>query len=100
MAKKVFISQPMRDKTEKEILAKRNEAIKFARVYFGKNVQIIDSYLPHAPNKTKPLWFLGNSLQLMSDVDAVIFVKGWEDYRGCRIEHTCAMEYGITICEL
>ena len=29
-----------------------------------------------------------------------VFAKGWKEYRGCKIEHTCAEEYGIKIIEL
>ena len=39
--------------------------------------------------------FLGKSLELLAQADVVYFAPGWADARGCRIEHLCAVEYGI-----
>lgn len=47
------------------------------------------------PADAKPLWFLGKSLELLAQADVVYFAPGWADARGCRIEHLCAVEYGI-----
>ena len=97
--KKLFISQPMKDKTDEEILAVREQAIKSATELLGEEVEVIDSFFQNAPIDAKPLWFLGKSIELLSTADVVYFAKGWEDYRGCRIENTCAIEYGITVIE-
>lgn len=56
--KKLFISQPMRGKTDEE------------------------------------------SLKLLGTADFVVFAPGWQDYRGCRIEHDAAVAYGIPIVEV
>lgn len=93
--KKVFISQPMRDKTDEEILAVRNEAKAEIENALNEKVEVIDSFFQNAPHEAKPLWFLGKSLELLSTADVAYFAEGWQDYRGCRIEHTCAQEYGI-----
>ena len=42
--KKLFISQPMRGKTDKEILAVREKAIKSAEKQVGEPVEVIDSF--------------------------------------------------------
>lgn len=97
--KKVFISQPMVDKTDEEIKAVRNKIIEEIRTYVDDDVEIIDSFFEGAPHDAKPLWFLGKSLQLLSNADIAYFAKGWEKYRGCRIEHTCAVEYGLNVLE-
>lgn len=98
--KKLFISQPMKGKTDEEILATRKKAIASARKHVGEDVEVIDSFFQNAPHDARPLWFLGKSLELLSTADVAYFAKGWKDYRGCRIENTCAMEYGIeTIIE-
>jgi hypothetical protein len=97
--KKVFISQPMVDKTDEEIKAVRNKIIEEIRAYVDDDVEIIDSFFESAPHDAKPLWFLGKSLQLLSNADIAYFAKGWEKYRGCRIEHTCAVEYGLNVLE-
>ena len=97
--KKLFISQPMRGKTDEEILAVREKAIESAERHLGEKVEVIDSFFQNAPAEAKPLWFLGKSLELLSTADVAYFAKGWEDARGCRIENTCAIEYGIDVIE-
>ena len=97
--KKLFISQPMRGKTDEEILAARENAIKSAEKHLGEQVEVIDSFFQNAPVDAKPLWFLGKSIELLSTADVAYFAKGWEEARGCRIENTCAIEYGIDVIE-
>lgn len=96
--KKLFISQPMRNKTDEEILNERETAVKAAKILLNEDVEIIDSFFQKQPEvKTKPLWCLGESLKLLSEADCVYFGEGWKEARGCKIEHTCAKEYGVTI---
>ena len=42
--KKLFISQPMRGKTDEEILAVRAQAIQSAERVMGEKVEVIDSF--------------------------------------------------------
>lgn len=91
--KKLFISQPMRGKTNEEIETVRKKAIASAERHLGEKVEVIDSFFKDAPHDAKPLWFLGKSLELLSTADVVYFAKDWEDARGCRIENQCALEY-------
>lgn len=93
--KKLFISQPMKGKSDEDILAERKKAIKSAEEKIGEPVEVIDSFFQEAPVDAKPLWFLGKSLELLAGADVAYFAPGWEDARGCKIEHTCAVEYGI-----
>ncbi len=93
--KKLFISQPMRGKTDEEILTVREAAIKSAEKLVGESVEVIDSFFQSAPADAKPLWYLGEALKLLAQADVAYFAEGWEDARGCKIEHTCAVEYGI-----
>lgn len=93
--KKLFISQPMRGKSEEEIWKEREQAIREAEKTVGEPVEVIDSYFQYAPADAKPLWFLAKALELLSAADVAYFASGWQDARGCRIEHECAVEYGI-----
>ena len=93
--KKLFISQPMRDKTDEEIKAEREEAIKEVEKQLGEKVEVLDSFFEGAPHDAKPLWFLGKSIELLAQADIACFCRGWVEYRGCRIEEKCAKEYGI-----
>ena len=94
--KKLFISQPMRGKTNEEIIAERELAIKEAESFLEEKVEVIDSFFKDAPVEVKPLWFLGKSLELLSTADIAYFAKGWKDARGCRIEKLSCDEYGIS----
>ena len=64
-----------------------------------EEIEVIDSFFQSAPADARPLWFLGKSLELLSTADIAYFAKGWENARGCRIENTCAIEYGIDVIE-
>lgn len=97
--KKLFISQPMKGKSKDEILAEREKAIQRAKEALHDDVEVIDSYFENAPACNRPLWFLGESLKLLAIADVAYFALGWEDARGCKIEHTCALEYGIDVIE-
>ena len=95
---KIFISQPMNGKTTEEIKNKRDSIIDRLSTQFArenKYIDIIDSFFKDAPHDTKPLWYLGESIKLMSEADIVFFCNGWQTARGCQIEHDCALEYGI-----
>ena len=91
---KIFISQPMNGKTNEEIENKRNYIISRLAAQFPRS-EIIDSFFKNAPHDAKPLWYLGESIKLMSEADVVFFCNGWQTSRGCQIEHDCALEYGI-----
>ena len=97
--KKLFISQPMRGKTNEEILAVRKAAIESAERHLGEKVEVIDSFFKDAPVDAKPLWYLAKSIELLATADVAYFAKDWEKYRGCRIENECAIEYGIDVIE-
>ncbi len=98
--KKLFISQPMRGKTNEEILAVREKAVRIAERHLEEKVEVIDSFFKDAPVDVNPLWYLAKSLELLSTADIAYFAEGWDDYRGCRIENTCAHEYGISVIEI
>lgn len=93
--KKLFISQPMNGKSDEQILKEREEAVREAKIVCGEEVELIDSFFQSAPADARPLWFLGKSLELLSTADVAYFAPGWKDTRGCKIEHLCAVEYGI-----
>ena len=98
---KVFISQPMRDKTNEQIEKERNDAISYVYNKLGaKKVEVIDSFFKGAPHEAKPLWFLGKSFELLSTADVAIFIGDWINYRGCNMEYKACREYGIKVVDL
>jgi SLT domain-containing protein len=102
--KKAMLSQPMAGKTDKEIVETRNKAIK---VLTEKGYEVINTLFTDEwyskENMTKrgvvqvPLCFLAKSLENMSLCHTVYFCKGWENARGCKIEHDAAVAYGLEI---
>lgn len=101
---KAMLSQPMAGKTEEEITAMRERAIKVleAKGYKIVNTLFTDEWYPNEKMEDRgvvqiPLCFLAKSLENMSLCHAVYFCKGWENSRGCKIEHDAAVAYGLEI---
>jgi hypothetical protein len=92
--KKLFISQPMNGKTNEEILRERKEAINIAKDIVGE-VEVLETFFDGFGSDKKPLHYLAKSLECLAEADVAYFVPGWENARGCKIEHQCAVEYGI-----
>lgn len=99
--KKVFISQPMSGKTDVEILEERAKAAAAAQEYLGEEVTILDTFWPTArvQAQSQALQLLSRSIGMLAQADLVYFTKGWDEARGCKIEHACATEYGINVLE-
>lgn len=94
--KKLFISCPMKGRTEENIKNTMNRLHKLAEVVFDQELEVIQSYIPgNAPDAAnRPVWYLGESIKLLSEAD--YFVGVYTDYfKGCRIEHEVARFYGI-----
>ncbi len=95
--KKVFISQPMRGKTDEQILNERAEMITHISKLLGNCLfDIIDSFIPDSVQLT-PLECLGESIKMLSEADYVYFGTGWENARGCIVEHETCVKYGLNI---
>ena len=101
---KVMISQPMADKTEEEIKNSRENAIKFLseKGYTIVNTLFTDEWYSKEKMKERgviqiPLCFLAKSLENMANCHVAYFCKGWENARGCKIEHEVAKQYGLEI---
>lgn len=96
---KIFISQPMADKTDEQIFNDRKHAINIIKKKFGKDVEILDSLFKDAPHESTPIWFLGKSIEVLSKANIAYFIGDWKNYRGCKIENTVAHEYGVDTIE-
>lgn len=104
MKRKAMLSQPMAGKTEQEIIDTRNRAIKAleAKGYEVVNTLFTDEWYSKESMSKRgvvqiPLCFLAKSLENMSLCHTAYFCKGWENARGCRIEHEAAKAYGLEI---
>ena len=101
---KAMLSQPMAGKTDEEIIETRNRAIKAleAAGYEVVNTPFTDEWYSKESMTERgvvqiPLCFLAKSLENMSLCHAAYFCKGWENTRGCRLEHEAAKAYGVEI---
>ena len=102
--KKAMLSQPMGGKSNEEIVATREKAIKVLedKGYSVINTLFTDEWYSDEKMKERgvvqiPLCFLAKSLENMSLCHVVYFCKGWEDARGCKLEHDAAVAYGLEI---
>ena len=95
--KKIFISQPMKDKTTEQIEKEREQAFPELHKLFGDDFKIIDSvfHLENVENVNNGLYYLSKSLKLLSTADCAVFLSGWDKARGCLIEKECCDKYGI-----
>ena len=100
--KKAMLSQPMGGKTDEEIIETRNKAINAleAKGYEVVNTLFTDEWYNSEQMEARgvvqiPLCFLAKSLENMSLCHTAYFCKGWENARGCRIEHEAAKAYGL-----
>lgn len=98
---KLFVSQPMRGKSEEEILLERERLAKKAGKALGQSVEVIPTLLDGSgfSEKNKDLQYLAASLRLLAEADVAVFARDWETARGCRIEHAACIDYGITVIE-
>lgn len=97
---RIFISQPMNGKEAEEIQRERDIAIFKLKAKYGKDVEIIDSFVKDFPKDANAAWFLGRSIELLSSADGALFLGNWYEARGCRIERNVCHEYGIEIIKL
>jgi hypothetical protein len=102
--RKAMLSQPMGGKTEEEITATRERAMATLQEkgFTVVNTLFTDEWYSKEAMAERgvvqiPLCFLAKSLENMSLCHAAYFCKGWENARGCRIEHEAAMAYGLEI---
>ena len=93
--KKLFISQPMNGKTDKEILEERRIAIEKTKKLLGEEVEVIDTFYTDFNQDAKPLEYLARSISDLAKADLAYFAMGWEEKRGCKIEYECAKQYDI-----
>lgn len=101
---KAMLSQPMAGKTDEEIVATRKKAIAALTElgYDVVNTLFTDEWYSREKMEERgvvqiPLCFLAKSLENMSLCHAAYFCKGWENARGCKIEHDAAAAYGLKI---
>lgn len=94
--KKLFISCPMKGRTEENIRKSMEEMHKIAEVVFKQELEVIPSYIEDYPPKDshEAVWYLGESIKLLSQADYFIGTDSYE-FAGCNIERDAARSYRI-----
>lgn len=95
--KKLFVSVPMKGRTEEEIKASIQKMKKIAEIYEGEELELIDSYIEDNPPKDskEAVWYLGESLKKLAQADVFMGICENYDWNGCCIEKETAERYGI-----
>lgn len=95
--KKLFISCPMKGRTDENIKKSMEQMHKLAEILCGEELEVIDSFIEeNAPENSKAaVWYLGKSIQLLAQADYFVGV-GYQDFwKGCAIERQVAASYNI-----
>lgn len=95
--KKLFVSVPMKGRTEEEIKASIQKMKKIAEIYEGEELELIDSYIEDNPPKDskEAVWYLGEGLKKLPQADVFIGIDEAYDWNDCYIERDTAQRYGI-----
>lgn len=93
--KRIFISQPMRGKTDEAIKSIREAALEVLNDAFMKeDYEVIDTLFTDFNGNR--LEFLGKSItEGLARADIAVFLDDWERYDGCRCEQFIAAQYNI-----
>lgn len=100
--KKLFVSVPMKGRTEEEIKASIQKMKQIAEIYEGEELELIDSYIEDNPPKgnNEAIFYLGESLKKMAQADVFAGIYESYEWSGCRIENITAESYGIKSYEI
>lgn len=91
--KKLFISCPMRGRTEDEIKASMERMKTVAEIMVGEELELIPSPIKADTDKSKPIYNLGVSIKRMQDADYVATPREYYDWKGCSIEAMVVERY-------
>ena len=99
--KKLFVSVPMRGRTDQAIKHSIEEMHKIAEIAFGEELEVIGSYFESNDMAVKhwPIYYLSKSIEAMANSDYFIGTESWSNdtltFRGCDSERNIAKYYNI-----
>ena len=101
---KFFISMPMVNKSDAEIIKQEQECRKWMANWCGDYAESSDGYVyEDAPSNLNGgqigIWYIAKSLEKMAECDAVVMWGDWKNARGCLLEREAAIKYGIPVIE-
>ena len=99
-----MISQPMAGLTNEQITEAKNKFLNYAEEEGLEEVNTFfkDQFMQSGAMSERgvvqiPVAFLAKAIDHMSLCHVIYFAKGWENARGCKIEHEIATQYGLEI---
>lgn len=100
--KKLYISCPMKGRTEEDIRKSMEKMHRIAEIIFDEPLEVIQTYVEDLPPEEarEAVWYLGWCIQLLSEADYFIGVSGSYAYNGCEIEKEIARRYDIPRAEV
>lgn len=97
---KIMLSRPMKGKTREQIEKEEKEMVDVIfGMYDHMTCEIISSIVEN-PEKKSELECFSESIFFMSKADVLAMGFGWENSRGCRLEHDIAKAYGVPVIYL
>ena len=90
---KIMISQPMNGKSTEQIQEERRALVEQLE---SQGHEVLDTIFAKETPKDcdVALYYLSKSIEALGKADGIIFMPGWNNARGCRIEYQVAIEYG------
>lgn len=100
---KAFISVPMKGKTKEEIENTITLMKNKAKEVIGNEVEFINTIVQDKPpyeTNNQAIWYLGKSIEILSQCQAIVCLKDIGNYHGCFIEKEIAKRYGLQVIEI
>lgn len=100
--KKLFISVPMKGRTDEAIKASMEKMHKVAEAMIGEELEVIPSFIEEEPPKhsREAVWYLGKSIQKLAEADYMACITNPYEWSGCEVENWTARQYGIPTIEM
>ena len=93
---KLFISCPMKGRTEENIKKSFEVMQRIAEAYTGETLEVVNPYEPKTfESDADRIRSLSDSIKLMAEADYFITFENYFDYRGCSVENQVAALYGL-----
>ena len=95
---KLFISCPMKGRTEENIKKSFEVMQRIAEAYTGETLEVVNHYEPKTfESDADRILSLSDSIRLMAEADYFITFENYFEYRGCSVENRVAALYGLKI---
>ena len=98
--KKVFLSVPMRDRIKENIEKSLEKMKAIIKLSLGEDVEFINTLVETKPpykTNNEAMWYLGKSIQLLSQADILVSVETpyWMETKGVEMEKQTWLTYAM-----